>query len=184
MTIEINLLPESFYKAKRKKKLIILLVGVCIVFLAIVLGVYFKKVIELAKINKEIHQVEEEQKKYEQILKEIEQINKDRKLVAEKEKVISSLQNQQIKWPRFLYNFNQAVPNLMWVKSLTNTSQGNLRRFTLKGNAVNKNTVTKFLANLELRVQGIQNIELKNIFDTGGAEIGRVSFEIVFTVKL
>ena len=144
--IEINLVPESFYRAKRLRKILAVAIGGGILGAAIMVLLYAFTLARVTILNNEISMLEREQKIYEKTLAEIENINKKTKMVDERIKSINDLQEQQVAWILMMDEFGRSVPNNLWISSLTNKMEGGgFRTFSCDGISLFKEVIADFL---------------------------------------
>ena len=183
MYIEINLLPESFYRAKKKKKLIFLFAiggGVVVVFLILL---YVYKVSEISSLKSEIAKIKSEQSKYVDTLDKIDAIKKDKANLEERMKVINTLLNAQSVWLKLLDDINIVVPDTVWLRVVSSKPEGTGKSFSIDGTAVSKSSVADFLYSLQ-KSNYFTNIVLVTLADSGKSIIDRVSFKIICSSKI
>ena len=149
MLIEINLLPESYYKAKRLRQMIALAILGVIVVVAVMVGLYAVVLAQLATLNNEIKRVETRQKEFIETLNKIDNIKRTKAQVDEYLGVITDLKDRQVLWPLLLDGFNKTVPGNVWVNNLNNKQDpGGFRTFTVTGVGLFKEAIADFVSNL------------------------------------
>lgn len=183
MYIEINLLPESFYKSREKKKLIFLFAigGVVIVGLFIIL--YILKISEISFLKKGIEKIKSEQARYADVLNKIETIKKDKTNLEQRLNVINTILNLQSVWPKLLDDLNRITPDTIWLKVVSSKPEGTGKSFSIEGAAVSKSAVADFLYSLQ-KSNYFTNIVLVTLLDSGKSTVDRVTFKIVCSSKI
>jgi len=147
--IEINLLPQSYFKAKRLKKIIVLAVLGVIVVVAVMVGLYTIVLAQLSTLNNEIKKVETRQQEFIKTLNEIDNMKKTKAQVDEYLGVITDLKDRQVLWPLILDSFNKTVPSNIWINALNNKPDaGGVRSFNVVGVGLFKESVADFVSNL------------------------------------
>jgi len=180
MLIEINLLPESYYKAKRLKRIIAFAVIGVIVVVAVMVGLYAVVLTELTTLNNEIKVVETRQQEFIKTLNEIDNIKKTKAQVDEYLGVITDLKDRQVLWPLILDNFNKTVPANVWLNALNNKSDaGGFKTFTVTGVGLFKESVADFVSNLNEPTGFFKNAFLVSMSEA--AINGRMSY--TFTIS-
>ena len=178
--IEINLVPESYYKAKRLKKILALAIGGGIIGAAIMVVLYGIAFTRVAILKGDISKVEQEQKVYEKTLAEIDTINKKTKLVEDRLGSINSLQEQQVIWILIMDEFGKCVPNNLWIRSLTNKLEGGgFRTFSCDGVSLFKEVIADFLIKLNSGTC-FKNANLVSMTETTAVGLKAYSFRITF----
>lgn len=183
MYVEINLLPESFYKAKKQKKIIFLSViggGIIVVFF---IALYVSMISEISFLKKEIENVKSEQAKFVDVLNKIDAIKKDKTNLEERLKIINTLINLQAVWPKLLDDLNRVVPDTVYLKVVSSKAEGTGKSFSIEGIAVSKSAVADFLYSLQSS-NYFTNIVLVTLADSGKSAIDRVTFKIICSSKI
>lgn len=183
MYIKINLLPESFYKARKKKQLIFLSAIVGGVLVVILIAMYIFKISQINSLKKEIAKIKTEQSKYTETLNKIDAIKRDKADLEERLKVINTLLETQVTWPKLLNEINLVVPANLWLKVVTNKHEVAGKSFSVEGTAVSKSAVADFLYNLQ-KSDYFTNVVLITLTDTGKSTADRVSFKIICNSKI
>ncbi|MFH1825380.1 MAG: PilN domain-containing protein [Candidatus Firestonebacteria bacterium] len=179
--IEINLLPDSYFKAKRKKQIIAAITGGVILFAVILVGLYLFTLMNVARISGEIKKVEEEQAKIKNILEEINNINRTKSFVQERIGVINELLDSQTIWFLLLDNFNKCIPSNIWLSSLTNKMEASgFRTFTVDGISLFKESVADFIFNLNQPNGMFKNASLITLIETVVSGKNVYSFKLTF----
>ncbi len=181
MRIEVNLLPPSYFEAKKRQQMILLGIAGGGLALALIVAFNVMKFIQANSLAKQIQAVEAEQKKYETVLVELERIRSQQAQVEEREKLVKDLIKFQIQWPQVLVNFAKAIPATVWISSMKSTDGGK-RSFTLEGRAISKQAVVDFLRNIQI-MPGIEMATINQIVETGTGS-SNTSFLISFTVTM
>jgi len=177
--IEINLLPESYFKAKRKKQIIAAVIGGGILLAICLVVLYLFTLMNIASLNSKIEKVEKERKEFDKILTEIDNIKKTKAVVKERLDAINELLDSQVVWPLLLYNFNKTIPNNVWLTSLTNKIEaGGFRTWTVDGISLFKEAVADFISNLNQPNGLFRNANLVTLVET------TISGKVVYSFKL
>lgn len=182
MLIEMNLLPESYYKARRLKRLIVLIVLFVIVAASALTGLYVVMLAQILDVNNRIKDIEVKQSEFAQILNEMDNIKKTNASVTGYLSAINELKDKQVFWPIVLDNFNKTVPDNVWLNSFTNkTETGGGRIYTVTGIGLFKESVADFIANLNNPSSIFRNAFLINMSE---AELGgRISYNFVLSFQ-
>ena len=182
MLIEINLLPESYYKAKRLRQMIALAILGVIVVVAVMVGLYGVVFAQIATLKSEVARVEKRQQEFIETLNKIDNIKKTKAQVDEYLGVISDLKDRQVLWPLILDNFNKTVPSNVWVNSLNNKADpGGYRGFSVSGVGLFKESVADFVANLNDPAGLFKNATLVSMSEA--FVNGRVSYSYSITFQ-
>lgn len=184
MIIEINLLPKSYYISKRRKQMGLMLVGIGLILVLLLGGLYVSKLMQVIKIKNKINEVTKEQQKYTAILAQIESIKKDESTLMERKNIYDTLRKEQKIWAEILDKLNKSVPNNLWFTSVTNSkAKGGDRSFTILGSAVSKVAVANFINNLK-NSNFFSDVTFETINDTGpGNNLSRISFNVTCKSK-
>lgn len=178
--IEINLLPESFYKSKRKKQLILIITGAAFVAAAVLVGLYVLAFMRVTILNGRIETIEAQQKSFEKVLFEIDNIKKSRKFLEDRKGSIRELQEAQVYWVLILDDFNKCIPNNLWLNSFTNKVEaGGSRTFSVDGIALFKEVVADFISNLNSSAL-FKNANLVSLTETIASGAKVYSFKLTF----
>ncbi|MBC8179197.1 MAG: PilN domain-containing protein [Desulfobacteraceae bacterium] len=156
--IRINLLP---YRAARKHENIRRQVSVYFlsVFCLLTLMIYSYMNLnnELVKLKGEETQLRKEMASYAKVTREIARIKSRTKEIQDKFNVIMNLEKQRSGPVRFLEEIAISVPiDRLWLTAISE-KRGNL---TLKGNAMDHDTVALFMTNLE-KTKQITSVDLE-----------------------
>ncbi|OGF50711.1 MAG: hypothetical protein A2044_03965, partial [Candidatus Firestonebacteria bacterium GWA2_43_8] len=182
MLIEINLLPESYYKAKRLKQMIALGILIVIVVVAGMVGLYVVTLAQAQSLKTQIKEVEEKQKEFTQTLIEMENIKKTNASVKEYLDVINELKDKQVYWSLILDNVNKTIPNNVWLNSLNNKVEaGGVRTFTATGVGLYKESVADFATNLNESTGFFKNAFVSSM--TEAVINGRTSINFAMTFQ-
>lgn len=182
MRIEINLLPASFFEAKKKKQLVWLGIGAGALVILLFVGFNVMKIMQSSKLKSAIQKVEEEQKSYANELAEIDRIKQQQALVEERERVLKDLIKLQSYWPRYLDNFGKILPATVWISNMRSSGGGESRSFSLEAKAISKQAVAEFLTNLYTKLPNVDNYTVSQITDS--STLGGTAFLVTFSVKL
>jgi len=158
--IRINLLP---YRAARKHENIRRQVSIYFlsVFCLLTLMIYSYMNLnnELVKLKGEETQLRKEMASYAKVTREIARIKSRTKEIQDKFNVIMNLEKQRSGPVRFLEEIAISVPiDRLWLTAISE-KRGNL---TLKGNAMDHDTVALFMTNLE-KTKQITSVDLETI---------------------
>jgi len=158
--IRINLLP---YRAARKHENIRRQVSTYFlsVFCLLTLMIYSYMNLnnELVKLKGEETQLRKEMASYAKVTREIARIKSRTKEIQDKFNVIMNLEKQRSGPVRFLEEIAISVPiDRLWLTAISE-KRGNL---TLKGNAMDHDTVALFMTNLE-KTKQITSVDLETI---------------------
>jgi type IV pilus assembly protein PilN len=156
--IRINLLP---FRAARKKENIrqqLMIYGLSVVFLICIMGWGFIHLTTtLSDLKVEEKRIQDDLKTYEQTIKRIGELEKKIKEIRAKLEVIRKLERDKTGPVHLLDEIAMAVPKeKLWLSGMVE-SQGNL---TLKGTAMDNETVALFMTNLE-KSDYISGVDLK-----------------------
>lgn len=183
MRIEINLLPPSYFEAKKRQQMILLGIAGGILVVALFIGFNVMKFVQANNLKRQIAQVEEEQKKYETVLTELERIRQQKTQVEEREKLLDELLTRQARWPNFLVQFGRATPDSIYLMSLKNGGGADRLTFTVDGRALSKQAVADFLNSLVHKLPGVDASSVQQIVEQS-PNPGNTSFLISFSMKL
>ena len=179
--IELNLLPQSYFKAKRKKQAIGIVISAGFLAAVVMVGLYFYVLLRITELSGEIKAVELEQKKYKDILNETDNIKKTKAFVEERLGVIEQLKEKQVLWMLLLDNFNQAIPTNIWLNSFTNKSEaGGFRTFAVDGVSLFKESVADFLSNLNKPDGLFREAKLVSMTETNVSGKSAYNFKLTF----
>ncbi|OGF45913.1 MAG: hypothetical protein A2452_06250 [Candidatus Firestonebacteria bacterium RIFOXYC2_FULL_39_67] len=182
MLIEINLLPESYYKAKRLKQMIALGILIVIVVVTGMVGLYLVTLAQVQTLKSQIKEVESKQQEFTQTLIEMENIKKTNASVKEYLDVINELKDKQVYWLLILDSFNKTIPNNIWLNSLSNKVEaGGVRTFTATGVALYKESVADFATNLNESTGFFRNAFVSSM--TEAVVNGRISNNFVLSFQ-
>jgi type IV pilus assembly protein PilN len=145
--IKINLLPKG-REAKKKEgireQIVVLVAAVVILFLLI--GVLHSRIKgQITSTQKMIVETKAEITRLDDQIKEVNDIEVKRKNLEDKLTVIENLEKGRVGSVMFMDKMSQMIPEKLWLTALTE-SQG---KVNLNGNAIDNQTVAKFIDNLE-----------------------------------
>ena len=148
--IEINLLPESFYKLRRIKRLILLIIGMTIAIVAVFAGILALKYMSVKTLQKQVSDVEKQQQKYKNIFTELENLKTRKEQLAKQEKMLETLLQHQSVWPILLTEFNKMLPDGIWLNTLSNKLDASgSKTFSLDAVSLTRDSIADFIINLE-----------------------------------
>ncbi len=156
--IRINLLPFRAAKRRENIRRQVSIYILAIIFLVIAIA-YFTLDLnsQLAAARSREATLKQEQIKYAKITRKIQQLKKNTERTIAKLKVIKGLEKKKMGPFQLLSEIAWAVPtDKLWLSSLKEQG-GNL---TLKGTAMDNNTVALFMTNLE-KTSVIRSVDLK-----------------------
>ncbi|OGF48652.1 MAG: hypothetical protein A2231_01470 [Candidatus Firestonebacteria bacterium RIFOXYA2_FULL_40_8] len=182
MLIEINLLPESYYKAKRLKQMIALAILIVIVVAASMIGLYLVTLAQVQTLKSQIKDVEAKQQEFTQTLIEMENIKKTNASVKEYLDVINELKDKQVYWSLILDNINRTIPHNVWLNSLNNKVEaGGVRTFNATGVGLYKESVADFATNLNESTGFFKNAYVLSM--TEAVVNGRISINFTMSFQ-
>ena len=179
--LELNLVPESYFKAKRMARILAVAIGGGILLIAILAMFYVYTMSQISNLKGDISRVELEKKKYAKTLADIELLNSKTKAVEERLKSIDELQEQQALWILLVDDFGKCVPNNLWVISLNNKREaGGTRTFSCSGISLFKEVIADLLVRLNSS-KFYRNVSLSTMAETTSAGLRAYNFRITFT---
>jgi len=182
MLIEINLLPESYYKAKRLKKMIAMAILISIMLVSIMLGLYLITLAQLSGLKTQVKEIELKQQEFTQTLLDMENIKRTNASVKENLGVINELKDKQVYWSLILDNFNKTLPTNVWLNSLNNKLEaGGVRTFIVTGVGLYKESVADFVSKLNDPAGFFKNASLVNMSEA--VVNGRTSYVFTLTFQ-
>ncbi|MEK6646152.1 MAG: PilN domain-containing protein [Candidatus Firestonebacteria bacterium] len=181
--ITINLLPEKYYKARKLKQLLAILIVGGSVIVAVLIFLYFIQVKNVAKLNKQIKEVEVEQEKYRPILEKMEMIKNKEAFLQSRMKVLKELTTKHSVWPRLLDDLNRVVPFNIWLTKVDSKAQAKGRIFTIDGISLSKEGVADFMTNLQKSTY-FENVVLLSLAESFVSGMSQVSFRITCSSKI
>jgi type IV pilus assembly protein PilN len=145
--IKINLLPkgrEAKKKEGMREQIVVLVAAVVILFLLI--GVLHSRIKgQITSAQKKIAETKAESARLDDLIKEVKDIEVKRKNLEDKLAVIENLEKGRVGAVMFMDKMSQMTPEKLWLTFLTE-NQGQVN---LNGNAIDNQTVAKFIDNLE-----------------------------------
>ena len=175
--ITINLLPEKYYKARKLKQLLAISIVGGGVILVVLIFLYLIQVKNVAKLNKQIKEVEIEHEKYKPVLEKMEMIKSKEAFLQSRMKVLKELTTKHSVWPRLLDDLNRAVPFNVWLIKVDSKAQAKGKFFTIDGIGLSKEGVADFMTNLQ-KSDYFENVSLLSLVESSTAGISQVSFRI------
>ena len=145
--IKINLLPRGREQKKKeglREQIVVLVAAVLILFFLI--GVLHSRISgQITVTQKKIGDTKQEIARFDDLIKEVKDIEVKRKNLQDKLDVIENLEKGRVGAVMFMDKLSQMIPEKLWLVSLTE-NQG---KVNLTGNAIDNQTVAKFIENLE-----------------------------------
>lgn len=176
--IRINLLPfrEARKKENIRRQISIYVLSILLLSLAMVFA-FFQVNGKLCSLQQEKAQLDKELKGYSTVTKRIKEMEQRIKEINGKLEVIGELEHNKTGAVLLLLDIAEAVPrDRLWLNSL-NERKGQL---TLKGTAVDNETVALFMINLEkakqIKAVDLKSSALRQLKDVGA---GAVDFTLV-----
>ncbi|TLN14564.1 hypothetical protein FDZ71_07810, partial [bacterium] len=144
--IRINLLPVRAEKRKENlRKHFLFIIGYLACLAAVILSVHFSIVTMERNAKDRLEKVKKEIIEYEAKIKEVEGYKAKFADLADKIEIIKSLEAKQQGPAKVLNELALTVPEKIWVEKV---SQDN-GKFTIKGMAIDNQTIAKFMTDLE-----------------------------------
>ena len=145
--IKINLLPKG-REAKKKEgireQIVVLVAAVVILFLLI--GVLHSRIKgQITSTQKMIVETKAEITRLDDLIKEVNDLEEKRTNMEDKLTVIETLEQGRVGSVMFLDKMSQMIAEKLWLTALTE----NQSKVNLNGNAIDNQTVAKFIDNLE-----------------------------------
>lgn len=155
--IKINLLPQEERRrgAPINKSVILAAFGAVVVLLGMAYGWYWLNQ-EVGGLQTNITQAQAELKRYEEEVKLVDKFRGDKKLLEDKIKVIASLVGAQAGPVRLLDEVSRALPNEVWLTTLTRTG----KKMDVSGIAFSNFSLANFMTNLGKASPLISNVDL------------------------
>lgn len=179
--IKINLLPTVREVKKREtiRQQMAVVIGAVVIELVFIgyLNATINGQIKRTKDN--MTKTRNEIKKLEEIIKEVKDIEKRRNELEAKLKVIENLEKGRVASVIILDELSKVIPEKMWITDFKE-SQNNL---SLKGVALNNQTVADFIQNLE-KSEIFQNIAFGSSNQVTKEKYKLVEFDISFRAKV
>lgn len=183
MYININLLPKSYYEAKKAKQQKIIFISAGITFVAILGILYSIQFQQVRSIQAEINKITNEGSQYDKELTKIEEIRKSQEFLKNRLKVIDDLLIRQEIWPAIMTEISRAVPNTLWITSMLSSPSGTGKMFTIDGTALSKNSVAKFIDNLQSS-QLFEDVKLEQVIEKPVLGIRGATYKLTFLSKI
>ncbi len=179
--LELNLVPDSYFKAKRMARILAIAIVSAVLLVAIMALIYLYMVTQVSNTKGDISRVEVERTKYAKTLADIELLNAKTKAVEERLKSIDDLQQEQALWILLVDDFGKCVPNNLWIISLNNKKEVNgTRTYTCSGMSLFKEVIADLLIRLNSS-KFFRNVSLSTMTDTTAAGMRTYNFRITFT---
>lgn len=179
--IKINLLPTVREVKKREtiRQQMVVVIGAIVIELVFIgyLNATINGQIKRTKDN--MTKTRNEIKKLEEIIKEVKDIEKRRNELEAKLKVIDNLEKGRVASVIILDELSKVIPEKMWITDFKE-SQNNL---SLKGIALNNQTVADFIQNLE-KSEIFQNVSFGSSKQVTKEKYKLVEFDISFRAKV
>ncbi len=178
--IKINLLPREEQKrqAPISKSILFGTLG-GIVFLGLMAYGWYWLSRELGSIRAQIVDTQTQLKRYEQEAKLVDKIREDKKRLEDKIKVIESLVAAQGGPVRLLDEVSRAIPNEVWLTSLSRTG----KRLDIGGIAFSNFSVANFMTSLSKSSNLLSNVDLVVSEKTQVEQVPVERFSITAEVK-
>jgi len=178
--IKINLLP----KEERKRAAFVPTSAVFGAFggLVVLLGMGFGWYLlneDVGRLQAGITRTQAELKRYEQEVKLVDKFREDKKRLEEKIKVIDSLVGAQAGPVRLLDEVSRALPNEVWLTTVTRTG----KKLDVSGIAFSNFSVANFMTNLGKAAPLISNVDLVVSEKTLVEQVPVERFSITMEVK-
>ncbi len=156
--IRINLLPVREERRRESARQYISICVLSVMLLAAFISlVHIKMGRKIDSLNAEIKTTQEEGNRLTAIVEDVKRYEKRKKELQEKIRIIEMLSSKKTGAVRMLDELSQNTPGKLWVNLL---KWDNLK-LTIKGIALDNETIARFMRNLEgsLRFSGIELIE-------------------------
>ena len=143
--IKINLVPVK-EKKKRKEFLIVFFVG--LFFLVVALGmfwIYIQRVQAKSALKKEISQIDEESKGYQEKINEIKDLETKENSLESFKKTIGGISETQRKVVAAVDQLALAMPDGVWLTSLSQAKGGDANKFIVDGYAYSQSSLRSYL---------------------------------------
>ena len=178
--IKINLLPQSERKrgAPVNTTVILAALGGVVILLGMGYGWYWLSQ-EVGGLQTSITQGQAELKRYEQEVKLVDKFREDKKRLEDKIKVIESLVGAQAGPVRLLDEVSRALPNEVWLTTLTRAG----KKMEVSGVAFSNFSVANFMTNLGKASPLISNVDLVVSEKTVVEQLPVERFSITMEVK-
>jgi|GEM_PF-3545394 len=181
--ITINLLPRSFYEARKSKQRNILIVIGAVLICMAAIGLYINKWSQTRQLQKEIDDVKKQQQAYTETLTKLKEIEADKAFVEKRMGIINDLLKRQAIWPKLMAVFNDTIPQQIWVDSIiSSVVAGEQRNFTIKGTSIAKYAVADFVDNIE-RSGDFAKVNLVNMEEADVLGLKGAKFSITCMTK-
>ncbi len=178
--IKINLLPREERRRRTPVKGTSVLIGVgaVVVILAMGYGWYWLSG-TLGDLHAKIQQTQTQLKRFDELAKQVEHFREDKKLLEEKINIIDKLVAAQEGPVRLLDGVSKALPNEVWLTSLSRTG----KRMDLSGIAFSNFGVANFMTNLSREDTVLSNVDLVISEKTAVQQVPVERFSITMEVK-
>ncbi len=178
--IRINLLPVRAEKRKENlRKHFLFIIGYLACLAAVILSVHFSIVTMERNAKDRLEKVKKEIIEYEAKIKEVEGYKAKFADLADKIEIIKSLEAKQQGPAKVLNELALTVPEKIWVEKV---SQDN-GKFTIKGMAIDNQTIAKFMTDLENNPKFERvRLEVSKREEKGGVVLSAFSLEAFLEV--
>ncbi|MFP4466528.1 MAG: PilN domain-containing protein [Candidatus Goldiibacteriota bacterium] len=169
--IEINLIPAKLKKAKQMQIYIMAGIGVAVIIAGVMLGVVWKQMNEIAKLNRAIKKIDAESAALKDRIQEVRRFKAKEEIYEKKKKILDKLLEKQSTWPKIMDFLIEATPDDMWYEEIMHerTTQEGIR-LSVKGKVFSKLILSEYIRRLEQsdRIKEIQMVEIKDVSENEG----------------
>ena len=178
--IRVNLLPVRAAKRKETIRLQLMASGAITVLVVLIsFGIYIKMASMRGDSEEKLRKDKAEQEALKREIGVLEEINKQKAVIMDKLNTVKSLEEAKTGPVELLKAIGEATPDKAWLASLTDEGKS----IRLVSYAINENTMSDFMRNLQKNKKMFENVELEGLSRILETETGLevVSFTLVVT---
>jgi Tfp pilus assembly protein PilN len=157
--IKINLLPKKSAKPLMRVDLYLLLF-VCFLNFAIIMGIYWTNVSSIAGSRSSIEKAKKEIAGLDRVYKEYLRMENEKKEIERRLKALENLKEGRVLAARTLYDVSGVIKDRVWLKTIKKTDE----IFEIDGRSLENESISDFVETLSA-IPYLRNVELKRVED-------------------